>query len=172
VPQGTGVSGQTLTFVVNGQTLAALTNAQGVATTAVVFPSVGTFPVVVTFAGNGASYLLASSGSGSVQVSQKTQVVYVGLPLAEAGFPVPMLAFLRAVPQGTPIAGEPITFTIGATTRTVVTNAFGVALAAPSLEAGSYSVQVSFGGDVSRALLPASASGSLRVIETRRGGHR
>jgi hypothetical protein len=124
----------------------------------------GPHPLTVDFAGD--DIYAPASASATVVVSQATALTYTGPVIFEAGSPVALSAVLVAAPQGTPIAGEAVTFTIGATTVAAVTDASGVASASTSLGVGIHTVGVSFAGDPAAFLLPSAASALLTGKDT------
>ena len=91
-----------------------------------------------------------------------TSIVDVGPASTVAGSMYALTARLSA--GGAPVVGRTLTFVVNRTTYTAVTSATGVATAsarAPT-KPGSYSVRVSFAGDVTYAA--SSASATLSVV--------
>lgn len=123
----------TLTF--NGsQTCSASTNASGVASCNIT-PTTppGTYSVSASFGGDTTTtpVLLSSSGTGTfTETKAMTTLTYTGSTTTTSG-QVPNLSATLTTANGTPVPGQPVTFTVGtgwgSQTCTATTNAAGVA---------------------------------------------
>ena len=102
-----------------------------------------------------------------ITVLQPTQITYTGPASSEAGAPVTVTAMLHETPAGNAVSGEPVSFSVGATTATAVTNASGMASVSVMSGIGTFPVSVAFAGDAARYLLASSGSGSLVIRDTR-----
>ncbi len=153
---------QPLTFTLsNGQSSTGV----GSATFANVLATPGPVQLTITFAGN-QQYARSETRAG-ITVLQPTQVTYTGPASSEAGAPVTVTAMLRETPAGDAVSGEPVSFSVGATTATAVTNASGMASVSVMSGIGTFPVSVAFAGDAARDLLASSGSGSLVIRDTR-----
>lgn len=150
---GTGatMSGRAITFTAGSQSLAATTDGNGVARVTLALASApGTLPVSVNFAGD--TTLPALQASGSINVSREETIIhYSGTSLISATSAQTLSATLLDPGSGAPIAGKTVSFQIGATTATAVTNAQGVASAAitlgPAQITGPSALVIAFAGD-------------------------
>jgi hypothetical protein len=89
---------------------------------------------------------------------QDTLTVYTGDLAGSIGATVTLRAILTNKTTGLPIDNEPIVFTLQGKTVTAVTGSDGVATTTMTIDppVGSYMVQASFPGDISRRLNPSS----------------
>src|SRR5262249_46241669 len=150
---GTGIplNGRSLSFTFAGQTFAATTNGNGVATVNVAAaPTPGSVPLAVTFAGDG--NFNPAQTTTSVNIGrEETTVRYIGKTLLGTAVPQEVIALLTDSLDGTPIANEPVTFTVGTVTAQALTNANGMAATSitlgPDQTSGPAALQVSFAGD-------------------------
>jgi RHS repeat-associated protein len=167
---GRPVTGQTVTFDVGGsgnQTVSAVTGADGTATTTrapAVLP--GTVSLTLTFAGGGG--FAGSSASLLLPVLRDdTALVYTGKPALANGQAQTVTARLTDGEDGTPIPGEPLSFTFGSATVTATTGADGTATASLTVPAaqpaGAAAIAITFAGDAYRR--PAHATAPVLVYQ-------
>ncbi|MEA2695148.1 MAG: type secretion system secreted protein VgrG, partial [Acidobacteriota bacterium] len=167
---GRPVTGQTVTFDVGGsgnQTVSAVTGADGTATTTLA-PAVlpGTVSLTLTFAGGGG--FAGSSASLLLPVLRDdTALVYTGKPALANGQAQTVTARLTDGEDGTPIPGEPVSFTFGSATVTATTGADGTATASLTVPAaqpaGAAAIAITFAGDAYRR--PAHATAPVLVYQ-------
>ena len=146
------IPGAPVTFTLGTQSCAGTTNAAGHASCSLVIaqhpPGPGT--VSASFAGDAA--YSSASGSASFTINkEESQVTYTGDLTQDYHDPFTASAVLTDPDGGAPIAGKPITFTLGVgDTCTDVTNGSGVASCsiAPNQVPGTPNIVTSFAGDI------------------------
>jgi RHS repeat-associated protein/uncharacterized repeat protein (TIGR01451 family) len=147
---GVPASGRALAFSMGGQNFSATTDATGVARVDTTLTSApGPLPVSVNFAGDATLPALQASSTITVD-REETRVRYSGTTLVRTGLPQPVTALLVDPGNLAPIANKTVTFQVGSTTASAVTNANGVATASLTLAsapAGPSSMVVAFAGD-------------------------
>jgi RHS repeat-associated protein len=147
---GAPASGRALTFSASGQNFAATTDATGVARVDITLSSApGPLPVSVNFAGD--TMLPALQASSTITINrEETRVRYAGKTLIRTGLPQPVTAQLVDPGNLMPIANKTVTFQIGPTTASAITDANGMATAnitLTSAQVGPSSMVVAFAGD-------------------------
>ena len=168
---GQGIGGQTVTLTLNGtETCTATTASTGKASCSVT-PSepAGTYPVTGSFGGNtGTSPQLAgSNGSNKVVITgAPTTIVYTGATSVTNGQSLTLSATLTS--NGTPLANQPVTLTIGTghsgQSCTATTNSAGAAscsIQSVNQVSGTVTVTVSYAGNSYYA--PSSGSAGVKV---------
>lgn len=147
---GAPASGRALTFSASGQAFAATTDATGVARVDITLSSApGPLPVSVNFAGDATLPALQASSTITID-REETRLRYTGKTLVRTGLPQPVTALLVDPGSLAPIANKTVTFKIGSTTATAITDANGVATAnitLTSAQVGPSSMVVAFAGD-------------------------
>lgn len=147
---GAPASGRALTFSANGQNFAATTDATGVGRVDITLSSApGPLPVAVNFAGDTTVPPLQASSTITID-REETRVRYTGNTLVRTGLPQPVTALLVDPGSLAPIANKTVTFQVGPTTATAITDANGVATAnitLTSAQVGPSSMVVDFAGD-------------------------
>lgn len=146
---GAPAGGQSLAFFLGSQNFVATTDATGVARVTTTLGAPGAVAVSVSFAGD--ATLPALDATSSINVDrEETRIRYNGNTLIRTGTPQSVTALLVDPDNLAPIANETVTFRVGTTTVTAVTNASGLATAAitlPSAQVGPFSMTTSFAGD-------------------------
>lgn len=146
---GAPVAGESISFMLGGQTLSALTDATGVARATTALGAPGPLPVNVSFAGDATLPSLQTSTTINVD-REESRVRYTGVSLIRTGTPQTVTAVLVDPDDLSPIANKTVTFTVGATTASAITNATGLATTSITLadtQVGPSSMTVSFAGD-------------------------
>ena len=166
---GAAIASQLVTISAGSQTCTGTTSASGVASCSIVLAQpVGSYPVVVAFAGQ-ALYLPSSATATFVVTREQSTVgTLVSGPVLD-GSSVTLTATL--LEDGlTPIGNRILTLTLGGAACTASTNAQGVATCAvPQIATlGPTVVGASFAGDAS--YLPASTSSMVTLYALAPGG--
>jgi fibro-slime domain-containing protein len=117
----------------------------------------------------------ANLGSGPYTVTVNAQTALTVSPVSGTfGQPATFSARLSRAYDGTPLAGQPVAFTLGAQQVTATTDASGVAQTVLALAAGFTSYQASFAGNAGAFLTStnsaASVTGSLASTSLTYGG--
>ena len=160
---GVGISGRTISFLLNGATTTAVTSGTGVASVGSTAPSTGGgYPISVTFAGDGTYAPASTSATLTVSATKKASVLrYTGNLQVRHGNSLVLKAKLTAAGGGN-IVGDTVTFVFNGVTLTPTTSATGVASVTVTAPArGTYTVTASFAGDAT--YLPTSTSASINV---------
>jgi Bacterial Ig-like domain (group 3) len=143
------VAGQSVSLTIDGHPYTATTGANGVASTAILAPSgAGSYAVSGSF--GGATGYLASTGSGSLQVTTvPTKTTYNGDTQTVVGASVTLAATLVDAGTNAPLAGRSLTLHFGNETCTASTDASGHASCTVTVTdaPGSYTVTATFAGD-------------------------
>jgi hypothetical protein len=158
------VAGQTLTLTFGGVSCTATTNASGTATCSVPTPTGSTATLDGSFAGS-VDYLASSATTKTVQLVSDTSLVYTGDTSVTYGAPATLSAKLTE-PDGSPVAGRTVTFTLGTQTCTGTTDANGVVactIAHVTQDAGSYTVVAAYAGDA--ITRPSSVTTPFTVLQ-------
>ncbi len=150
---GGGVAGRTLTFTVDGQPVGtAMTNAGGHAVLAYTVPlAIGSKTIGVSFTGD--SFYGASSGSGTLTVSQAVTKLAVTDRTVKVGRTVTLRARLHRVSDGAYLTGQTVQFSVnGSVVGTGATDSGGYAnlLYTPST-VGTFPILAQFAGDTINA---------------------
>ena len=165
---GVGVSGRTITFTVNGVVFGtAITNSSGIATKAYTLSSglsVGSHPIIASFAGD--NVYAPSSGSGTLTVSKAATAIAVPAVSGAAGTTMTLTATLTRTTNNAGISGATLRFQVnGTAAAAAVTNASGVVSLTyaipPGTASGAIPVTVSYGG--SGVYIPSTGIGTLTV---------
>jgi len=158
-----GISGRTISFVLNGVTKTATTNGSGVASVGSTAPATGGgYPIAVTFAGDGTYAAASTSATLTVTAAKKASTLrYTGNLQVRHGTSLVLKARLTAS-TGVRISGDTVTFVFNGVTLTAITDGTGLASVTVTAPArGTYTVTASFAGDATYA--PASTSASINV---------
>ncbi|HVU76156.1 MAG TPA: Ig-like domain-containing protein [Gaiellaceae bacterium] len=142
------VAGQTLTLAFGGVSCTATTNASGTATCSVPTPAGASATLDGSFAGS-VDYLASAATSTTVQLVADTSLAYTGDTSVTYGAPATLSAKLTE-PDGSPVAGRTVAFTLGTQTCSGTTDANGVVtctIAHVTQDAGPYSVVATYTGD-------------------------
>jgi M6 family metalloprotease-like protein len=166
--QGSGapIPNAPVTFTLGSQSCTGTSDAAGHASCGFVInqhpPGPGS--VSVSFAGD-AAYNAASTNSSFTINKEESQLVYTGDLTQDYHDPFTASAVLTDPDGGAPIAGKPVTFSLGGvdTCGPVATNGAGVASCSitPTQPAGTVSIVSSFAGDVD--YLPSGDSNSFLI---------
>ena len=161
------VAGATITFTlsdgVSTQTATAVTDASGLATANPILTVLpGNYSLAVSMARFGKHDAASASATYTVE-RRPTTLIYTGDLTAEYSDPAAVSAVLTDTLSGAPLAGKPITFTLGTQSATATTDASGVASAVIVVDqpAGSVTVGAAFGGDV--IYLPSTDSDPFTI---------
>jgi hypothetical protein len=154
-----GLGGETVTFTLGTQSCSGQTDPTGaVSCTIALSQGPGSPGVVARFDGD--SSTLAARASAPFSISLRpTAIAYGGATSGVSGDPAPLSATLSS--NGQPLAGKPLTLSLGSLSCSATTGANGVAACSvtAALDAGSYPLVASFAGDSSyRAASDASTS--------------
>ncbi len=143
---GSPIVGATLVFTLAGETCSGVTDAHGVAACTVTpHEPVGTYPAVVTFDGN--VLFTATSDTEPVVIRKRpTTLTYDGATSGDYSDLVSLGATLIDAATGTPVAGAPVTLTLGLQSCSGTTDAGGRATCSITLSQppGSYTVVATF----------------------------
>ncbi len=147
------IPGAAVTFTLGSQSCAGTTNPSGHASCTLTInqdpPGPGT--VSAAFAGDSA-YNSTSGGAAFTINQEESQVTYTGDLTQDYHDPFTASATLVDPDGGAPIAGKPVTFTLGVgdSCGPVLTDAFGMASCSitPTQLAGTVNIVTSFAGDV------------------------
>ena len=147
---GAPASGRSLAFSMGGQNFAAITDATGVARVDATLASTpGPASVSVNFAGD--ATLPAQQASSTINIErEESRVRFTGNTLIRTGSPQIVTASLVDPDNLAPIPGKTVTFTVGTTTVSAVTDANGAAtgsITLASAQVGPSSMTLSFAGD-------------------------
>ncbi|HZR29627.1 MAG TPA: RHS repeat-associated core domain-containing protein [Terriglobales bacterium] len=150
---GNPLNGRALSFAFAGKTFQTTTNGNGVATVNIASaPAPGSVPLAISFAGDG-SFNPAQVNTSVNIGREETTIRYLGKTLLGTAVPQQVMALLTDSLDGSPIANETVTFTIGSITQQAVTNSNGIATRTitlgPDQASGPAALQVSFAGDSS-----------------------
>ena len=147
---GNPLPGRAIAFALGAQTATATTDANGVGRAQLVPTSApGSLSLSINYAGDAGS--AAASSVAIIALAKEETVLhlsastYLGASVAQ-----PVSATLTE-PDGTPIAGKPISFSVADATATATTNALGVAqasLTVSSAQAGTAQLRAAFAGDL------------------------
>jgi RHS repeat-associated protein len=164
---GHPVAGQTITFSLGTQTVTARTAADGTATTTLTPTGTpGTLALTLSFAGGG-GFAGSSAALLLPLLPDETVLTYTGKAALASGQTQPVTARLTDG-DGTPLSGEPVTFTFNTVTATATTGADGTATATLNLAAsqptGPATVAIAFAGDAYRR--PAHTSVPVLVYQS------
>ncbi len=145
-----GVAGRTLVFTVNGQQVGtAVTNAGGKAVLAYTLPlAVGSKTIGVSFVGD--SFYGASSGSGTLTLTQAATKLAVTNRTVKVGRTVALRARLHRVSDGAFLTGQTVQFSVNGTvvgTGTTDSGGYANLLYTPS-SVGTFPILAEFFGDV------------------------
>jgi IPT/TIG domain len=144
-----GVAGKTLTFTLGAETCFGVTDAGGNASCNVLpLDDPGPYTVDVSFAGDSA-YLPSSDAQPFTINQEESRLTYTGVLTSHYHDQFTVSATLTDPDGGAPIAGKPVTFTLGGTEScSGTTDAAGnVSCQITSSQTGSKSLVVSFAGD-------------------------
>ncbi len=147
---GDPIVGETVTFSIAAtDTCSGTTNASGHATCSLTptLPA-GPHTVASTFAGNG-SFAPASDSDTITLLKRPTVINYDGDTSGDFSDAVTLSATLADIRSGGPLAGKPVTLTLGSQSCTATTNIASQASCSITLNqpAGVYTVSASFAGD-------------------------
>ncbi len=144
-----GLAGRTIFFAAAGESCQASTDQNGNASCAVTINDPpGHYHAIAAFAGDGAWQ--AGSDTKDFTVNHiPTTVTYSGDTSGDYNDPVTLSAALTENSDSKGIAGEPLTFTLGAESCTATTDSSGNASCSvtPLDDPGAYTVTISFAGD-------------------------
>jgi hypothetical protein len=166
---GTPLVGKQVTLSMGSQTCSATTTTGGVASCAItVSQQPGTYPVAASFAASG--LYLSSSASATFTVTREQTTVVAGTVGPVLRGSTLTLTGTLLEDGVTPVAGRPLTLTLGSKSCTGMTNAAGVASCpVPGTDPlGEAAVTASFAGDT--FYLAANASGSALLYAFGGGG--
>jgi hypothetical protein len=165
---GRPVAGQTITFSLGAQTVTALIGAYGMATTTLTPAGApGAVALTLTFAGGG-GFAGSTASLLLPLLRDETVLTYTGKPALASGQTQTVTARLTDGADGTPLPGEPVTFTFGTVIATATTGADGTATVmlalADNQATGSASVSIAFAGDTYRR--PAHTTAPVLVYQS------
>jgi hypothetical protein len=147
---GAPVAGETVTLAAGGQTCAAVTDDAGGATCDVPAPaSAGSYPITATY--EGTHDYNASTASGTLVVTKLSTTLTVPSVAIASGTAATLSATLTT--GSAPLAGKPVTLTVGTQHCTATTTAAGLASCtiAFAQAPGSYALTAAFAGDATYA---------------------
>ena len=156
---GSAVAGKTISIVAGSQSCNGVTDSTGAASCSITLAqTVGAHPITATFAGDG-TYLTSSDSATLTIAAIPTTTTYTGDTQANTGAAATLKAHL-VVTGGGPLAGEPVTITVGSQSCSGTTNASGDATCTVTLTqaGGSYPVTATFPGDATYATSAGTAT--------------
>ncbi len=160
----TPIANAVVAFTLGSQSCNGVTDASGAASCSLVIaqPS-GPAAIADSFAGD--SYYQPASASSSATISAASVLVYTGATTGDYDDAATLSATLTSALTSLPIAGAPVTLSLGAQSCAVVTSATGSAACSitPNVAAGSYTVTATFAGN--GAFDPSSASAPFTVTK-------
>ncbi len=150
----------------SAQSCSGITGSTGSASCAITSVGQAVSPATVTASFAGDVYDSVASASSSMTVSTPT-LLTVSPDTAAYSVPSTVTAVLTSASGGTPLPGEPVTFTLGGTqTCTATTDSNGAASCsiAPNGPAATYSLTATFGGDTATPSPLLATSGSANLV--------
>jgi hypothetical protein len=167
------IPGKTVTLSLGTQSCVRTTDATGHAScTITITQDPGTYTATGSFAGDSAYSAASDPDTNNFTITQEeSQLAYTGALTSDYHDPFTASATLTDPDGGAPIAGKPITFTLGGSstdTCGATTNAFGVASCqiTSTQASGSVSIVASFAGDVDYVSSSDTKSFAITTEET------